>query len=147
MSKYTKEDLVPHETCAGAIQNKDRDGQIRWLILDHVKHDMLTFPIGKCKPDQTIEECLRSEIKEEVGIDVVKAKEAVAYTNVYDFDGTKVPIFTHVFEVEQWDGYPANLEPTKHRKLKMMTEEEIMSSGRKIAHCIMAYFNKRNMPK
>lgn len=145
-SMVTEEDKEPHETSAGVIYQKI-DGKDCYLIMDHVKHNMLTFPIGKCKPNQSALEGLKAELKEEIGIDVLTAEEAVAYTKAYDFTGDIVPIYTHVFNIILADGVIENKEPDKCRGLMWLTEEEIMNSGRRIADCVVAYFNMKRMKK
>lgn len=138
-SKYNEEDLRNHETSAGVI--KDSHG--KFLIQDHVKHNMLTFPIGKVKPPETPLDGLKTEMLEELGIKVIQAKELFTYKRVYDFDGKKILINTHVFDILKYTGSIKNKEPKKHRWIKFMDMKDVLKSGRKIADCIIEYL-KRN---
>lgn len=137
--RFNKEDLVDHETSAGVFRMNDT-----YLIQDHVKHDMLTFPIGKCKNGEVPSEGLCTEMREELGIDVAAAKLVCDFTKVYDFTGKPVNIHTFVFDVLSYQGTITNKEPEKCRELRWMTRAEIEQAardGRRIAHCVTAYFN------
>lgn len=145
MSKFTKEDLVPHVTSAAVFKKKlKKDGDVLYLIMDHVKHNMLTFPIGKCKEGEEPFDGLCTEVMEELGVDICWATEACTYNKTYDFDGVEVPIETHVYDVHLVkDGTYTNREPDKCRGIMWMTEQEILSCNRKIADCVLEYFKSK----
>jgi len=42
------------------------------------------FPGGKCEPDESIAECLRRELREELGTDAVVGAELLAVAHDYD---------------------------------------------------------------
>ena len=138
-SKYNEEDLRNHETSAGVIVNKNGE----FCIQDHVKHNMLTFPIGKVKPPETPLDGLKTEMREELGITVQKARELFDYTKTYDFDGEKIKVNTHVFLIEKYSGTISNKEPKKHRWVKFMSLKDVIGSRRRIADCVLEYI-KRN---
>ncbi len=137
-SRFNEEDLRNHETSAGVIINDNGE----YCIQDHVKHDMLTFPIGKVKPPETPLEGLKTEMKEELGITVQKAKELFNYKRVYDFDGKKIVINTHVFLIEKYTGTIKNKEPKKHRWVRFMTLDNVVKSKRRIADCVLEYIKR-----
>lgn len=141
-SKYTEEDLKPHESVAGVtfFIEKRKGAQPKYLVQDHTKHNMLTFPIGKVKFDQTIEEGLKCEMKEELGITLTKYNELFDFDYTYDFDGKKIDIKTHVFDLIQFTGTIRNMEPKKCKGLHWMTRDELIKSKRKLGTCVWAYF-------
>lgn len=104
---------------------------------------MLTFPIGKAKPQETSLQALKTELGEELGIKIIQAKELFSYEKDYNFDGKKIHIKTHVFDVLKYTGKIQNKEPKKHRWIKFMTLDEVKKSGRTVADCVLQYI-KRN---
>jgi 8-oxo-dGTP diphosphatase len=48
------------------------------------------FPGGKCEPDESLEECLRRELKEELGVDATIGEEVLAVT--HDYPGRRVEL-------------------------------------------------------
>ena len=139
-SMITKEDFNDHDTVAGVIRVKV-DDKICYVIMDHIKHNMLTFPIGKCKPGLPIQDELRREMKEEIGVDVKNAGEAVSFNKVYSFTGKPVNVNTHVFNIYAAEGEVKNMEPDKCRGIRLLIEEEILNSGRRIGDCVRMYFD------
>ena len=137
--KYNAEDKKPHDTVA-AIFSKGSGDKCKYLIEDHIKHDMLTFPIGKVKPDQSITEALEAECHEETNLKVKEYQEVLNYSRFYDFTGKKVPVHTHVFKVISYTGELKNAEPKKHRWIRWMTRKDIEGAKRKIADAVVAYF-------
>ncbi len=134
MNKYNDEDRADHQSVAGMIV----DDQGRILVQRHVKHSMLTLPIGKCKPHETPLQGLLAEMKEELGIDVQTAIETCRYKKVYDFTGQPVNIDTHIFRIYRYDGEIRNMEPEKCSGLLWMTKDELRTTTEKIADCIRA---------
>lgn len=137
--KYSDEDLQAHETVA-AIFSKGTGDSCKYLVLDHVKHNMLAPCVGKVKSDQTVTEGLLTEVEEELGVKLTQYKELLNYSKTYDFGGVKVAIKTHVFKAISHTGTISNKEPKKHKSLTWMTRSEIEKSKRKIADAFLAYF-------
>lgn len=121
MIKYNSEDLKNHDGVAGVIKNSE--GKI--LMLDHVKFDFWTIPVGKVKEDETVIEGLEVEMFEEIGINILECKEVVTGSKVYDRDGSKVEVVFHIYEIEAYEGEVSNKEAHKHRDLKWMSIDEI----------------------
>ena len=143
MPKFNTEDKRDHHSTAAVIRNKDW----KYLIMRHVKHNMLTFCIGKCKPEGTPSQGLRTEALEELGIHISHAKEVTHYEKTYDFTGQSVKVDTHLFEVQVYDGNIYNKEPHKCGGLLWMTREELEAAyarGERVADCIMEYFKYLN---
>lgn len=132
MDKYNDEDRVDHQSSAGLII----DGQGHILVQRHVKHQMLTLPIGKCKQHETPLQGLFTEMKEELGIDVQTAIETCSYKKMYDFTGKPVSIDTHIFRIYRYDGEIRNMEPEKCSGLLWMTKYELRTTNEKVADCL-----------
>lgn len=121
MIKYNSEDLKNHDGVAGVIKNKE--GKI--LMLDHVKFNFWTIPVGKVKEDETVIEGLEVEMFEEIGITIKECREVVTGSNTYERNGSMVEVVFHIFEIEEYEGEVLNKEVDKHRDLKWMTVDEI----------------------
>lgn len=132
MDKYNDEDRVDHQSAAGLII----DEQGRILVQRHVKHQMLTLPIGKCKQHETPLQGLFTEMKEELGIGVQAVIETCSYKKVYGFTGKPVNIDTHIFRIYRYDGEIRNMEPEKCSGLLWMTKDELRTTSEKVADCL-----------
>ena len=121
-TKYNAGDLRPIHDAIGAIIEQNG----KYLMMDHVKFNFWTIPIGKVEPMQTIEQGLKQELKEEINIIPVKYIEVGKFTKKYKRDKILVTVISHVFKVDSWRGTIKNNEPKKHRSIKWMTKEEIV---------------------
>ena len=126
------EDLADHQSAAGVI----RDALGRILVLRHVKHRCLSLPVGKCKPGETLLQGLRTEMLEEIGIDMLAATEVASFQKSYDFTGKPVNVDMHVFRIDSYTGEIRNMEPAKCAGLLWMTEDELKASASKLADCL-----------
>ncbi|MBN1626230.1 MAG: 8-oxo-dGTP diphosphatase MutT [Deltaproteobacteria bacterium] len=77
------------------------------------------FPGGKQEPDETLEECLEREIKEELGIEI-KAERLFA-TVIHEYE--KKIVSLHVFDCTHVNGDPKGLEG---QDLKWIKPSELM---------------------
>lgn len=137
--KLSEEDITPHESVT-AIISKGFGEKCRYLMMDHVKHDMITPCVGKVKSDQSITEGLLAETKEELGIKPTEYQELFQYNAQYTYDEVKVKVKMHVFKIVKYTGTITNKEPKKCKGISWMTRSEIEKSKRKKADAIMAYF-------
>lgn len=137
--KYNAEDMQPHDTIAAIITTGSGEA-CKYLVLDHVKCDMLTCPIGKVKPDQTVVEALLEECEEEVGAKLSNYKEIIQFHKTYNRESKDIEVKTHVFKVIKYTGTIKNLEPKKHRWVRWMTRKELENSKRKLSDALTAYF-------
>jgi len=120
--KYNASDLRPvHEAISAVIE---KDGKI--LMLDHVKLNFWTIPIGKIEMGDTIEQTLKIELKEEVNIIPIKYTKIGEFSKKYNRGGTKVQITSHIFRIDKWRGTVKNNEPKKHRSIKWMDKGELL---------------------
>ena len=118
---YNKEDMRSHIGVAGIL--RDEDGNI--LIQNHNKFKFNTLPVGKAKPDESALQALKTEMREELGVNVQKAKLVGRKTFTYDRKGIPVDVDLHVFDVEKYRGTPVNAEPEKHKWIKFMSPEKV----------------------
>ena len=137
-SRYNDEDMVNNHNTICAVIKKDN----KYLCQDHVKHNMITFPVGKVKRGDSIQGTVAIEVGEETGIKVNDCIKTFTFTKTYDFDGKPITIHCTVFEVTDWSGTPKNKEPKKHKWVKWLTRKEIEELGkkRKLADSTIEYF-------
>lgn len=132
MEEYNNEDRVDHRSAAGII--RDADGRI--LVLRHVKHQCLSLPVGKCKPGESPLQGLCTEMREELGIEVLDASEVATFQKSYDFTGKPVNVDMHVFRINSYAGEIRNMEPAKCAGLLWTTEGDLQASTEKFADCL-----------
>lgn len=137
--EYNQEDMEDHGAIIAVIKKGNK-----YLILDHNKYNMLTFPMGKVKPGETPLQALKVEMCEELSIKVTGAKELFNYKMIYDHAGKKVRVTNYVFEVENYTGTVKNNEPQKHKWVKFMTLDEVKKSGREIGDGVIEYVKRIN---
>jgi len=118
---FNEEDLKDHDAIAAVIRNSEG----KYLMLQHKKYNFWTFPIGKVKVGQSVEEALKEEVHEECDINVIKFKEVWCFSKKYERKNYLITIKTHIFEVLVYNGKGINMEPDKHSMLKWFTIEEI----------------------
>ena len=95
-------------------------------MLQHKKYNFWTFPIGKVKTNQTNQDALREEVREECDINVITFKEIGYFSKQYERKDYLITINTYIFEVNSYNGKGINAEPEKHSELKWMSVDEIM---------------------
>ncbi len=152
--KFNDEDKVDHRTVALLATCNGK-----WLLSINLKHHMLTLPIGKVHPNESLLEGLCREMQEELGIldlvyvygpgnIILKTK----FKKTYDFDGTPVNVETFVFHVNSDERYAngiwgtaENREPEKCGGLMWVTRDDIRriaeSTGLILADCVDAALN------
>jgi ADP-ribose pyrophosphatase YjhB (NUDIX family) len=125
-TKYNASDLRPvHEAIAAIVE---KNGKI--LMLNHVKLNFWTIPIGKIEIGQTIEKALKQELKEEINIIPVKYTKVTQFSKKYKRGKTTVRITSHIFRIDHWRGSIKNNEPEKHRALKWMSMKDLQMMKR-----------------
>ena len=110
--KYNQEDIVSHHGVAAVIKNEK--GEI--LMQEHTKYGFWTIPVGKVKDGQNIEEGLKQEIFEECNLTIEDSRELIKRDYIYNRDGNKVTVISHLFEILKYRGNMKNSEPQKHKK-------------------------------
>lgn len=152
--KFNDEDKVDHRTVALlATCNK------KWLLSINLKHHMLTLPIGKVHPNESLWQGLCREMWEELGFKLEHIYRGhpnitlkTKFKKTYDFDGTPVNIETFVFHIDSDECYSngiwlqaENREPDKCGGLMWVNRDDIRriteSTGLMLADCVDAALN------
>ncbi|WP_062107413.1 NUDIX domain-containing protein [Bacillus niameyensis] len=85
---------------------QDMDGKI--LFVKRKDNGAWVMPAGGLELHESIFDCLKREVKEETGLDVISAKLIALYTGIdYEYTngyGDENKMFAVVFLVEQWSG-------------------------------------------
>jgi A/G-specific adenine glycosylase len=97
----------PHYDVTAAVIRRD-DGHL--LIAQRKPEAMLgglwEFPGGKCRPGESLPDCLRREIREELGLDIEVGQHLTTIQHGY----THFRISLHVFECRHLSGDPRALD-------------------------------------
>lgn len=94
----------------------------KYILLWHNKKDVWTFPVGKVEEDESDEEALIRELKEEIAIDV-KGHNLLGSVSFKENTGKDYRF--HVFNVTTYSGTIKNNEPHKHARLKKVSKQEL----------------------
>lgn len=155
-NQFNNEDLHDHRTVALAVGTDrcyyTKFGENRYLFSINLKHRMITFPIGKCYPNEGLVDGLIREIHEEIGVmlesNEVPNEPYCKFTKVYDFTGQPVKIETNVFFIEGGYGEhichrAVNKETEKCGGLFIATIDDAINiaktAGLLIADCVMCF--------
>ncbi len=94
------------------------------------------FPGGKIESDETPQQALSRELREEVGIDVTHAKPL----QLLKYDYPEMTVTLHFFLVEQWQGQPFGKEgqPTRWLAQQQLEAEQFPPANQAIVHQLIA---------
>lgn len=118
--QYTPGDLEDYKAI-GAIFIKDK----KILMMDHVKFNFWTIPIGKAEKNETMEQALKKEMKEELNVIVRKFELITIWKKIFYNAGKKIKTENYLYLIKDYSGTIRNNEPHKHRSIKYMTIDEI----------------------
>ena len=110
---------LPHKQIGVAVIT-DAQGKI---LIDRRKQEGLLgglweFPGGKIEPDETVENCVRREIKEELGIEIEVGDRLITINHAY----THFKVTLNVFNCKHLSGKP---QPIECDEIKWVTLDEI----------------------
>lgn len=120
--KYNKDDLINHNS-VGAIVF---DNKGRVLVLDHIKYDFHTLPIGKANKNEDPDQKMGEELFEECNIRVESLKEIRRIKKQEVRNNRIVDMEIILYEILKWSGRVYNKEPDKHREAAFVTFEELL---------------------
>lgn len=115
ITKFNSEDLHDHLGLGLIFLSQDKS---KILLMDHVKFNFFTIPIGKVKPTETLDEALHVEMREELAVKLIHYHEVDVNTNIYQRPGGPIKVTQHVFLVDKYSGNIRNVEHTKHRSVE-----------------------------
>jgi A/G-specific adenine glycosylase len=93
---------VPHYTVTAAVIRQGKQVLIGQRKPDELLGGMWEFPGGKQKPGESLENCLKREIKEELGVKI----EVDAQIGIYRHAYTHFKVTLHAFESRLLQGQP-----------------------------------------
>jgi 8-oxo-dGTP pyrophosphatase MutT (NUDIX family) len=94
----------------------------KFVLLWHNKKACWVFPTGKVEPEETDEESLTREMKEELDIDI----KGSTYLGHVEYDEQKRTSYRfETYRVNAFTGDIRNKEPHKHARLKYCTKVEL----------------------
>lgn len=105
-----------------------RNEKGEYLIQDHVKHNLLTCPLGWVEAGEHAQSAIVRELWEELGISAIVRYYGSEEVNI------KGEWTEHtLFNLESYSGEIMNKEPHKHRSLTWMSRAELLSSERPLS--------------
>ena len=111
-----KKKMLPHITVGAAVTVNSR-GEV--LIAQRLEGDMLgglwEFPGGKLEPEETIEECVARELKEELGINVRVGERLMTVKHTY----SHFKMTMHVYFTKIKTGRPRTIHCADFRWVKI----------------------------
>jgi A/G-specific adenine glycosylase len=109
---------IPHHTVAAAVLRRDGRVLIAQRSEDTLLGGMWEYPGGKQEGDEGLENCLRRELKEELGVTI----EVGAPVGVYKHAYTHFKVTLHAFESRIVSG---DLKLNDHQAVKWVRLEEL----------------------
>lgn len=91
---------------AGALINAQGQVLIARRHADAHQGGLWEFPGGKCEPGESIDDALKRELSEELGVDVLAHRPLIRVTHHY----ADRSVLLDVHRVDQWDGEPHGKE-------------------------------------
>jgi A/G-specific adenine glycosylase len=118
-SRATKKQTPHVDVTAAVIRKRDRRNGDRILIAQRPMGGMLgglwEFPGGKVKRGETLEECLRREIREELGVEIKVGQPVTQVKHAY----THFRITLHTYECRVIRGRPRPIEVADWRWVRL----------------------------
>lgn len=106
-----KKAQIPHLTVTAAVIQRNEDILIAQRPEVGLLGGMWEFPGGKVKPNETLEDCLKREITEELGVEIEIGEPFGVYQHAY----THYKVTLHAFCSTLLSGEPQRLEHTDLR--------------------------------
>ncbi len=129
------------QVAVAVIINEDEQIFISRRSAEQHQGNKWEFPGGKVEKNETVQEALNREIKEELGIDVQSMTHLIDITHEYksDMPEQSKTVTLEVFEVRQWLGEPIGLEgqPTRWVKRAELSEIEFPKANEEIVELLL----------
>jgi len=102
----TRKAPTPHYAVTAAIIRHHGRVLIARRPLDKLLGGLWEFPGGKCEPGESLQACLKREIREELGMQIAVGEQRVTLKHAF----THFKITLHAFEAEWMGGKPRALQ-------------------------------------
>ena len=127
--------MIIHVAVA-VIINDDNEILISRRSADQHQGNKWEFPGGKVEQNETVQEALSREIKEELDIDVLASSHLIDITHEYKSDTPEdsKTVTLEVFEVRDWKGQAIGMEgqPTRWIKREELNDIEFPKANQEI---------------
>lgn len=110
--------VSPMEVAAGLIFNNNREVLIAKRLEPERLAGLWEFPGGKIEEEESPQECLKREIKEEFGLEIELHEKIITTQHKYDFGEFEF----HVFQARRKNG---KVEAKEHGGIEWIKKEEI----------------------
>jgi mutator protein MutT len=125
--KFGNDDLVNHSSVGGIIFDNSRKNI---CLLFHKKMNKWTIPVGHIDKGYTPDETIDKELKEEIGIDVLKKRRIIFKRIKTQFNEKTIQIRFHLYMIDKYNGVPKNKEGWAHKKMKFFSITELKNMPR-----------------
>ena len=129
--------MAPVHVAVGVILDRDRNILITRRDPDSHQGGLWEFPGGKVEADETLQEALARELREELGV-LVEATEALMVLE-HDYGDKQVRLDVH--RVTRWSGEPRGLEgqPLAWQQLEELRDWAFPAANRPILERLLAH--------
>ena len=131
-----KKPPTPHYDVTAAIIRNNGRVLIAQRPADKLLGGLWEFPGGKCEPGESLQECLKREIREELGMRIEVSQQRLTLRHAF----THFKITLHVFEAEWVGGGPRALEVAAFKwvRTSQLVDYAMGKTDRAIARSIVA---------
>jgi mutator protein MutT len=130
---------LPHKKIGVAVI---RNNQGKILIDQRLSTGLMAnlweFPGGKIEPNETITNCIKREIKEELGIDIEVGENLITIT--HDYDQFTVTLIVHLCKIIQGEPQPLECQQVKWVEISDLDQFEFPRANIEIINALKIYY-------
>lgn len=141
---YNDEDIKNHNSVGAIVFNNA--GEV--LVVDHIKYNFFTLPIGKARLDEDLKGAMARELFEECNIKVLSLKEVKRIRKEEERRGRLVKMGIVLFKVSDWEGEIFNNEFHKHKSVMFMSIDQlrmVTNNGQNTSWITEMFLNDREL--
>jgi mutator protein MutT len=130
----------PVDIGVAVIWNEKQEILIDQRLAEDAFGGFWEFPGGKLEPDETIEECIKREIKEELDIEIRVREKLVNIDHIYP----RVRVILHVYNCDFVSGNPVPIESSEIRWVNVneLDQYQFPPANTRIIDEILNYFSQ-----